>query len=490
MKSVVERILSAAEGRPEKIACVFSNGAELTYAELAAGISACAGTFTELGRERGFRVLLAAGKTREFLFAYFGAHLAGAVAVPLDPACNAERLSAVAASVDARCRVGAFVHGEAIGGLPEIELGAVSPSRDRPAFATPAPEALADVVFTTGTTGAPKGVRLTHGNLAAAADNINAFVGTDARDVEVVALPVCHSFGLGRVRCLLSVGATVVFVEGFAAVKRLFRALRERRATGFAMVPSAWAYLKKMSGEKLSEFGETLRYIELGSAPMPREDKLLLMKMFPKTRICMHYGLTEASRSAFIEFHEGAENLDSVGKPAPNVRLAVFDERGDRVPAGTPGELCVRGAHVTCGYWRSASPSEDFYAGDFFRTGDLGVENPDGSFRLVGRIKDVVNIGGKKFSPAEVEDALNAFPEIEECACVGVPDPSGVLGEILKACIVAAPGFDADGAFPSADELRRRLSSRLEDFKIPALFVRVPALPKTESGKLRRMMLK
>ena len=489
MESLVAQILARARSLPEKTSCVFPDGEKISYAELSSGVRAAAKAFGAAA-VRGERVLVAAEKTREFLFAYFGAHLAGLVAVPLDPECNPERLAGIASFTEARFVCGNFVHGDVVAKLSRISpRSALVGGEDEFRENVVSEQALADIVFTTGTTGAPKGVCLTQVNLSAAARHINDFVGTEGNDTEVVALPICHSFGLGRVRCLLSVGATVVFVNGFAAVKKLFRALDQNRATGFAMVPASWAYLKKMSGERIAEFGKTLRYVEIGSAPMPTEDKRLLMRLLPNTRICMHYGLTEASRSAFCEFHECAENLETIGRAAPHVAIAVFDENGVPVPAGTPGEICVRGEHVSPGYWRDENPGAHCFEGGFFRTGDLGCENADGTFSLVGRIKEIVNVGGKKVSPQEVEEALNSLPEIAESACVGVPDPSGMLGEALKACLVPAPGF-YDAAFPSDAELRARLAPLLETFKIPSIFVRVPAIPKTASGKLQRRLLK
>lgn len=497
MSLIEEKIFEHAARTPEKTACVFPRGADVSCAALASGIAAAADFFRQTFPRGEARVLLAAEKTPEFLCAYFGAHCAGTVAVPVDPETNAARLAAIAETVraDAFCGNFAAAPDAPRGKIDRLALpaAAVAPAENFsgnalpqkiPAF--PPPDQLADIVFTTGTTSAPKGVCLTHGNLAAAANAINTFTGTCAADTEVVALPICHSFGLGRVRCLLSLGATAVFVNGFAAVKKLFRALGESRATGFAFVPAAWAYLRKMSGEKLGQFAGTLRYIEIGSAPMPIEDKRLLMRLFPNTRICMHYGLTEASRSTFLEFHENADRLDTVGRASPGAEIEIFDAAGTRLPAGQGGEICVRGAHVMRGYLNPPSGEPTFFGERFFRTGDLGKKCEDGFVVLTGRLKEIVNVGGKKVSPQEVEDVLNTFPEIAESACVGVRDESGVLGEQLKACLVPADGAE----IPPPEILRERLAARLEAYKIPAIFERVPAIPKTASGKLQRGKLK
>jgi len=488
MKSIVEQIFSVATRVPEKIACVFPSGEHLSYADLVARISCAAQTLSAvMDRSRARHVLLAAEKTPEFFATYFGAHLSGVVAVPVDPECNAERFESIVSALPCALVSGNFSHAEKIASaFQRVEFFSEKFSARKCAF--PPLENLADIVFTTGTTGAPKGVCLTQKNLASATRNINAFIGTRESDTEVVALPVCHSFGLGRVRCALSVGATLVFVNGFVAVKRLFRALEENRATGFAFVPAAWSFLKKMSGGKISQFAETLRYLEIGSAPMPEEDKKMLAQLLPQTRICMHYGLTEASRSAFLEFHADAEKIDTLGCASPNVELGIFSENGECVPVGEVGEICVRGDHVMRGYLDAVHDANAFFSNGFLRTGDLGSIDAEGTLRLTGRIKEIINVGGKKVSPEEVERALATFPEIEECACVGVADPEGMLGEVVKAFVVLRN--PAGTPIPSRDELTKRLRGIFEDYKIPREYEVVPALPKTASGKLQRGKLK
>ncbi len=500
MSSIVDAVLNTALRIPEKTACVFPSGEKISYGVLSREIF-CTAKFLAreilAGTENvPARVLISAEKTHAFLVAYFGVHLAGKIAVPVDPETNADRLAKIADAVKPSAFLGNFLCGNVLAEkrLRHLVLPHFSALCGNEDFSAPQnlEEKIADIVFTTGTTGAPKGVCLSHKAQFTVAGAINQFVGTREDDVEVVALPICHSFGLGRVRCLLSVGATVVFVNGFAAVKRLFRALEENRATGFAMVPASWAYLKKMSGEKIARFAGTLRYVEIGSAAMPLAEKRLLMRLLPQTRLCMHYGLTEASRSAFIEFHSDERNLDSIGSASACSGIAIFDATGHRVPAGEEGEICVRGEHILAGYWDAATQScvraeSAFFEKSFFRTGDLGLRDEKGFFHLSGRLKELINVGGKKVSPQEVEEKLNAFPEILESACIGVPDPEGVLGEVVKACVVLR---ERGGVLPAPAELRARLMPLLESYKIPAFFECIPEIPKTASGKLQRQKLK
>jgi len=346
-------------------------------------------------------------------------------------------------------------------------------------------EQIADVLFTTGTTGAPKGVVLNYRNLAAAALNINTFIKNTADDVELLALPVSHSFGLGRVRCVLSKGGTLVLLGTFASMKKFFGQMEQYHCTGFGMVPASWGYIKKMSGEHIGKFADQLHYIEIGSSFMPIPDKELLCRLLPNTRICMHYGLTEASRSAFMEFHSEHDQLGTAGKASPNVDVKIFDSEGKEQPIGAEGEVCVKGEHVTCSYWNETPErfAKDFFNG-YFRTGDCGYLDADGYIHLKSRIKEMINVGGKKVSPMEVEDVLNTIPGIADCACVAMPDPEGVLGEVVKAFIVCNDDALTDAAIIEV------LRPKLEVYKLPVAIERIDAIPKTASGKVQRLKLK
>ena len=230
------------------------------------------------------------------------------------------------------------------------------------------------------------------------------------------------------------------------------------KVTGFGMVPASWAYLKKMSGRKIADFAKQLQYVEIGSAFMSVEEKKCLMDLLPATRICMHYGLTEASRSTFIEFHKDRAYLESVGRPSPGVEIKVFSDQGKEVPEGEEGELCVKG-------------------------GDWGYIR-NGYVYLKSRKKEMINVGGKKVSPIEVEEVLNQIGGVEESVCVGMADPGNVLGEVVKAFVVVSDENLSDTSICSY------VQSKLENYKVPVCIERIKEIPKTPSGKIQRLLLK
>lgn len=480
MKTIEEQIFDKVQNIPDKVALI-SGDTEITYSQL---WDYCLCAAEKLKQDyhlkKGDRVILSAAGNIEFVYAYFGVHIAGGICVPIDPDTNQTRFEYIEKSTTPVCVMGSL-HNVKKETIPFTD---VVNGTSKATYIAPERSQVADILFTTGTTGAPKGVALSYNNLSAAARNINAFIGNTSSDVELLALPVSHSFGLGRLRCSLSKGATVVMLGTFANVKKFFKEMARCQVTMFAMVPASWGFIKKMSGKYIGKFADQLKFIEIGSSFMPVEDKELLMSLLPKTRICMHYGSTEASRSAFMEFHTYKDNLLSIGKASPNVEIKIFTSRGTPAALGEEGEVCVKGEHVTCSYWNETPErfASDFYDG-YFRTGDCGTMDAEGNIYLKSRIKEMINVGGKKVSPMEVEDILNTIPGIKESACIGIPDPGIVLGEVVKAFIVADDNL-------SDEEIMQQLRPQLEVYKLPVEIERINAIPKTGSGKIQRLSLK
>ena len=483
--SLSDALHANASRHPEKIALI-AGDLSVTYGELWRSVTAAAGMLSEFGVTRGDRVILSASNSPAFVHAYLGCHLLAAAAVPVDPNSPIPRMDLIREAIEPRAVfLSRPVEGsadESIERFREFDHDATLLD-----FPPPDPEAVADVLFTTGTTRRPKGVVLTHRNILAAATNINAFIGNTSEDIEVVPIPLSHSFGLGRLRCALLAGGAIVLSEGFLFPAKIFQALSDWKATGLVAVPAGFAVLFRLSGDKLGEYADQLRYIEIGSAPMPREDKERLMRLLPSTRICMHYGLTEASRSAFIEFHESNDKLETIGRPSPNVTITIRDDRGEELPNGDIGEMCVRGGNAMHSYWKAPEETRKSHWGDWLRTGDLAFVDDKGYLHLIGRASDMINVGGIKVAPAEVEEVLRRHPMIEDAACVGIPDPEGLSGEAVKAFLV--PAETPPAPEPPARELVDLVRRNLEAAAVPIAFEWVEAIPKTSSGKVQRRLL-
>ena len=486
MMTIEQQIFNQAILYPDKIA-VKSGKDTCTYKEL---VSKTLKIYEYLVSfptyQKGKTLILSAGKQIEFVYTYFAAHLAGIIVVPIDPDTNPTRLKYIIEATHPYYIIG-FDKKETE--IPKISLKEIKEMTkgilDYPTIEIIYPKVneVADILFTTGTTGIPKGVPLTYANEAAAARNINTYIGNKTEDVELLALPVSHSFGLGRLRCCLSNGQTIILLGSFVNVKRIFRTIEEEQVAGFTMVPASWKFLQKMSGNQISNYGHLLKYIELGSAYLSEDDKQQLAGLLPNTRIAMHYGLTEASRSAFMEFHSDQEKLSSVGKAAPFTDIKIFDENGDEVPIGTEGEICVKGEHVTVGYL-NVDNQELFYDDGYFRTGDSGCMDNDGFIYLKSRIKELINVGGKKVAPSEVDEQILNIKGVKDCACTAVKDPEGVLGEVVKAFIVKE-----EGSTLTFNDIKEALLGQLESYKIPVEYAWIDVVPKTANGKIQRNLL-
>ena len=477
---LLSAIKNNAKRNPDKLAVCVCGGEGVSYSQLLTNIERTAAYLHSNNLRTGDCIAISAQKDLEFIYVYFAAHALGVINIVVDAESNRQKLDYILDLMEPRLAFGfectqcrCISYKEINYDCPEVSEVTNLTKDD-----------VADLIFTTGTTGAPKGVQLSHFNIFSSADNINQFIGNTENEIEVLGLPLCHSFGLGRLRCTLIKGATMVLVGNFANLKVFFNAIEQYQATGFGMVPAVWAYIRKFSGTRISKYASQIKYIEIGSAAMPLSSKEELCDLFPNTRICMHYGLTEASRSTFMEFHECRDRLSSIGKPVcDKVDVRVFGEDGKELADGETGELCVKGNMVMKGYCQKDA-DKDAWFGKYFRTGDCGYRDSEGWLYLISRKKEIINVGGKKVSPVEVEDAICMMDGVEDCICIGVADPDGVLGEVVK-CYV-----QREGCSLSIEEIRHGLEGKLESYKIPAIWEWIDVIPKTSSGKKQRLQLK
>jgi long-chain acyl-CoA synthetase len=474
-------VLKHAEKIPSKTAIV-ANSEEITFAQLKKKIFQAVSFLLKLNLKKGDYILLSAQKDIEFEYIYLAAQYIGIINIVADAESNPQKIRYIIDLLKPKYAFGfqfandcSFMYSDIhFDDLPDVEQHINNGLNESD---------VADILFTTGTTGLPKGVLLSHHNIVSAINNINNFIGNTSEDVEVIGLPVCHSFGLGRLRCNLFSGSTVVLLGSFANVKLLFKTFEEYKVTGFGMVPANWAYIRKFSGTRITKYANQIRYMEIGSAAMPLAAKKELCELFPATRICMHYGLTESSRTTFLEFHTDYAKLNSIGKPVSKaVDIKIFNDSGIEMPPGFSGELCIRGNMVMKSYYLEEDNSQARF-GEYFRTGDWGYSDNEGYLYLESRKKELINVGGKKVSPAEVEDTICSLG-IRDCICAGVDDPHKIMGEVVKAFILK------ENCALSFQEISSRLETLLETYKIPALYEWIDHIPMTASGKKQRLSLK
>jgi amino acid adenylation domain-containing protein len=345
---------------------------------------------------------------------------------------------------------------------------------------------LAALVYTSGSTGNPKGVMLTHLNMVSAATSITTYLENTPDDIIVNLLPLSFDYGLYQALMSAQTGATLILERSFAYPHAVLQLLAKERVTGFPIVPTIAAILLQMD---LSKYPlPCLRYITNTAAALPVEHIQRLRRLFPQARLYSMYGLTECKRVSYLPPEQLDERPGSVGRGMPNEEVYIVDDQGNRLPPGIVGELVVRGANVMKGYWNDPEETAKKLKpgplpGEFvLHTGDLFRADEEGYLYFVGRRDDIIKSRGEKVAPREVENVLCAHPQVAEAAVVGVPD--ALLGQAIVAYV-----SPRDGAQTTAQELLRHCSQHLEDFMIPQRIFILNVLPKTANGKVDRKLL-
>jgi malonyl-CoA/methylmalonyl-CoA synthetase len=460
------------------------DGSPITYAELDLATARMSAELAARGVAPGDRVALQVEKSPEALLVYLACLRRGAIFVPLNPAYTDAETAFLLADAEPRlfvCDPARQPAHENVATLDAAGRGSLDAWRERAPDASVAARAGSDVaaiLYTSGTTGRPKGAMLTHRNLAANAEALVRLWRFERGDALLHALPIFHAHGLFvALHCALLAGCRVIFLARFDA-ERVAALLP--RATVFMGVPTHYARLLALAG-----FGRDacrgMRLFVSGSAPLTAAAHREFAARTGQA-ILERYGMTETLMITSNTWED--RNPGKVGWPLPGVELRVVDEARRAVPEGSTGALEVRGPSVFAGYWRLPEKTrEDLLPDGFFRTGDLACIDAAGCVTLVGRARDLVISGGLNVYPAEVEEALDALPGVAESAVIGVAHPD--LGEAVTA-VVATDGSRA------LDEsaIRAGLADRLARFKLPKRVFFVDALPRNAMGKVQKAALR
>ena len=495
-RTFVDDLSAAASSNPERIAVVAGDD-ELTCGELDRRVTALAAVLRGRGIGRGDRVATLLPNGIEAAVAIYGVLRSGAAFSPVNPTIKAERLTALLADLGAAAVIcdeqrSAVAH-EAAGSTPVIDdLGALgAPGGSDAADAGPAPGPLeidlAAVIYTSGSTGDAKGVTLSHRNMAFVADSIIDYLRIGPEDRILCVLPLSFNYGLYHLLMSIRTGATLVLEPGFQFPGRVVGLLAEQRITGLPGVPTVFQTLLSLRGIGERDYPH-LRFVTNAGAALPEATVRGVRATFPDADLFLMYGLTEATRVAYLPPALVDEHPTAVGLAIPGTEAWVGDESGQPLPAGEVGELFVRGAHVMQGYWNDPEGSaERLHPGRWpwertLGTNDLFRLDDEGLLHFVSRRDDVIKSGGEKVAPREVEEVLTALDGVAQAAVVGVADE--LLGESVRAHVTAAEGVQLDPA-----RLRRECAGHLETHKVPREIVIEDELPRTPNGKVDRLAL-
>lgn len=492
-QTIVEAVLEHGIQTPEKL-CVAFKANRLTYGEVCERMKAVAGILkNEYAIGKGDKVMLSAVSKVDYVIAYLGIQYLGAVSIPIDKAAKEDNIKDLIDFIQPQLPItDGRIQPENTQkkSLREIfEESATTEAIERGteiSYERREMEEIAEMLFTTGTTGVPKGAMLAYENLLASTLNTWHGVGMESNDVVLIPLPMNHSVGMRVLRCALYIGATVIIQNGFTFAKDLENNINTFQCTALVSVPASIELVYRQMQDKFAEILGILRYIEFGAGSLSCDMKKKLTKLLPNTTIYNTWGSTETGGAIFLNVTERQDKLASLGKPADGIQLKVVDMEGKTIEAkdiNTAGRMVLQGKMQMKGYYHLPEENEKTLVDGWLYTNDMVYTDDEGYVYMLGRADDIINVGGEKVSPIEVENIVQEYEKIKECACIGVPDPDGILGQVPILYMVAEKGS------VNQEQLTKFLASRMEKYKLPQVYIPVDRLPRNRMQKLNRKAL-
>ncbi len=501
--NLLKKLYDNSSKTPAQQAMVF--GEEIyTYGDLFRLAECLAAGLVKMGVKEGARVLLVLPNCPEFIISYYGIMASGAIIVPVNPIYTAQELGILLSDSDPVVVITSPAVAPTVQkALQERKMAerplVIIDSQEKSAGVVPFDELLktdpladlnleqdsdkvAEFLYTSGTTGEPKGAMLTHSNLYS---NTETFVAETEMTADDRALLVAPAYHAAAQTCLMNnalfAGGTVVIHEGWKGAEPVLKSFQEDRITFFFGPPTMYTFI--VNYPELDKYDcSSLRLAFTGAASLPAE-------IFKKFRdifgfeIMEGYGLSETTPVVTTNPYKGLKKIGSIGRAIPGVEVKIFDTDDQEVPRGEVGEIVVKGPNVMKGYYQKPGETAEALRGGWFHTGDLAYMDEGGYVFIVDRKKDLINRGGLKVYPREVEEVMYAFPGVFEVAVVGVKDE--VMGEEAKAYIVPAEGKEID-----LKKLKEFCTEKLAKYKVPRFFELVESLPKTTTGKILKRELR
>jgi len=464
------------------------SGIRVSYQQLRDQVTAMANALASLGIKKGGRVATSLPNGMAAIVSFLAASIAG-TAAPLNPGYREEEVSFYLEDTGAKillcppdaaaeARQAAQARGVPVYSLETDGTGFVriAGAPDGKIAAAPSPDDVALILHTSGSTGRPKRVPLLHRNLTASARNIVAHYALSLGDVSLCVMPLFHVHGLvaSTLATLLSGGA-VAIPRKFDALS-FWRTVRDTKATWYSAVPTIHNLLLSRAREERPAGAEGLRFIRSCSASLPAEMMGQMERVF-SVPVLEAYGMTEASHQMASNPKPPAVRKPGSVGPGTGVRIGIMDDAGGLLASGERGEVVIQGPNVVSGYENNPEANAKSFTNGWFRTGDQGFLDEDGYLRLTGRLKELINRGGEKIGPIEIDEVLLSHPAVAEAVCFGVPHPA--WGEEVAAAVVLKVAANEA-------EILAFCKERLAEFKRPKKIYIAKAIPRTATGKIQR----
>ncbi|MDL1957966.1 MAG: acyl--CoA ligase [Deltaproteobacteria bacterium] len=505
--TLIDLFKSAVNRFPDNVA-VKDRRHSLTYKELQSLADGLTAFLIGAGFAHGDRVGLLVDSSVQYVVAYLGILQAGCIAIPLNTDNSRRNLDFVLQQCGVKCLIGqsrylsryqlwsmdiSIICSDWSDALKKGDKGpgrgvirweqAIEKIPDVDAFPDLSNADLACILFTSGTTGEPKGVMLSHGNLVANTRSIVSYLHLKETDSILAVLPFFYSYGSSLLHTHLAVGGTVHIEGQFVYPNKALERMANERITGFAGVPSTFALLLHRSNFNNMRW-PYLRYVTQAGGAMAPSLAKRLGDVLLDADIYIMYGQTEATaRLSYLPPDRFVDKLDSIGKAIPGVELRVVDEKGHQVSPGQIGEIIARGENIMQGYWGQPEETAKVLRNGWLYTGDLARVDEEGLIYIESRKSDIIKSGAHRISPKEIEEVMAAWPGVHEVAVTGCPDP--ILGEAIWAFVVPE-----GNQILEHKAIIRHCHNNLASFKVPHELVELTELPKTTSGKIKKTFLR
>lgn len=506
-----DSLLVAERKHPAKLVASTAEG-EFTYRELLQYAVALANALQLQGIERGDRVAIYMDNSWPAIYSLYGVILAGGVFVMINPQTKADKLAYILDDSDAKVLLtnshlkdnflpilkhatkltGVFYSGETIqASAKNISIkhldSALGNASAGNIFSTSIPTDLASLVYTSGSTGAPKGVMHTHQSMLFALNSLVEYLRLSSNDKILNILPFAFDYGLYQLLMTVHLGATLVLEKSFVFPAPVFKRMLENEVTVFPGVPTIFSMFLASHGRNKLHFPSVTRVTNTAAA-LPADFIPNLKDIFPNALIYKMYGLTECKRVCYLEPELIDQHPQSVGKAIPGTEVFLLSAAGEPVAPGDAGILHVRGPHIMLGYWKQEELSNKMLKGDIYPnqsilcTHDWFKMDDNGLLYFIGRSDDIIKTRGEKVSPVEVENVLHGLKGIKDAAVIGVVDET--LGQSIKAFV----SLEENGSLNDM-QIKKWCATNLENHMVPKEIVVLPELPKSANGKIDKKQL-
>ncbi len=478
-KTILGSIKIFSELTPNKLALIDPK-LELTYKEYWDKIFSIATNLKNDGLEKDELVIVKNGQSVEYMTLLHGIQLAGGIAIPIEKSANEGRALELLKETGATKFYGDIeVEGYETLSISEI-YNKLAAAEWEDKILMPVEDDEAMVLFTTGTTGKSKGIVLQYSAEFAVAENVMYGVEMKKDNVEIIPMPMNHSFSLRRYFANMINGSTVILIDGVFFAKIIFQMIEKYKVTAMAMAPAAISIIFKLTKDKIADYADQLDYLQFGSAPLPEADKEHLLEILPNIRMYNIYGSTEAGCSCSLNFNSEDNRPQCIGHPTKNSIFKIVDENGEEFEATleTPGYLYYTGGMAMKNYYKDEILTGETLQDGYLKSKDLGYRDREGRIYMIGRADDVIISGGNKISPLEVEEVAKKVKGVLDCICKKKED--SIIGAVPVLYVVASDDLDMN-------KLEAYLFNHLEDFKRPREIALIEVVPRTYNGKVDRL---